>query len=234
MARIVEPEPASFEGFGPQLLDFYDGRQVDNSKAYWLAHKAQYDEQIAGPLNALAAELEPGFGQAKVFRPYRDVRFSADKTPYKEHASLGFFRGGSGLNGGVGGLYFQISPEGMLLAGGMYDPARDQLERFRDLQDDPKATKSLDALLPKLAAAGFPLGEGAPVKTAPRGRSADHPRIDLIRRTMLAVSHTFEPEPWFFDRELLDVVLEGFATIGRWNAWLAENVGPSEKPLRAW
>lgn len=228
MARIVEHEPVPFDGFGPQLLDFYDGLQADNSKAYWLAHKAQFDEQIAGPLNALADELEPGFGHAKVFRPYRDVRFSTDKTPYKEHASLGFF------GGGVGGLYFQISPQGLLLAGGMYDPARDQLERFRDLQDDPKATRSLDALLPQLAEADFPLGEGAPLKTAPRGRSVDHPRIDLIRRTVLTVSRTFEPEPWFFDRELLDVVLEGFATIGRWNAWLAEQVGPSEKPLRTW
>ena len=229
MARIVErePEPVPFDGFGPHLLEFYDGLQVDNSKAYWLAHKARFDAEIAEPLHALAEELAPRFGEAKVFRPYRDVRFSADKTPYKEHASLGFF-------GGEGGLYFQISPEGMLLAGGMYDPARDQLERFRDLQDDPKAVTSLDALLPQLADAGFPLGEGAPLKTAPRGRSVDHPRIDLIRRTMLTVSHTFDPEPWFFDRELLDRVEAGFATIGRWNSWLAQHVGPSEKPLRAW
>jgi uncharacterized protein (TIGR02453 family) len=232
--RIVEHEPVPFEGFGPHLLDFYEGLEVDNSKAYWLAHKAQFDAEIAEPLRALAEELAPQFGEPKVFRPYRDVRFSADKTPYKEHASLGFF-GGSGGNGGhVGGLYFQISPEGVLIAGGLYDPARDQLERFRDLQDDPKAIRSLDALLPQLADEGFPLGDGAPLKTAPRGRSVDHPRIDLIRRTMLTVAHTFEPGNWIFDRELLDRVVAGFEIIGRWNSWLSDNVGPSDKPLRAW
>lgn len=231
--QLPDPDPAFFEGFGPHSLAFYRGLAADNSKPFWLEHKKQYDIEIAGPLNALAEELAPRFGEPKVFRPYRDVRFSLDKTPYKEHASLGFF--GGPLNAGrVGGLYFQYEPSGMLLAGGLYDPARDQLERFRDLQDDPKATASLDALLAELAASGFPLGEGAPLKTAPRGRDKDHPRIDIVRRTMLTVSHTFDPAPWFFERELLDRVVAGFETIGRWNAWLAEHVGPSEKPVRAW
>ncbi|HEY4225613.1 MAG TPA: DUF2461 domain-containing protein [Pseudolysinimonas sp.] len=228
MSAISEPAPAPFEGFGPHSLAFYRGLEADNSKAYWLAHKKLYDVEVAGPLRALAEELAPRFGEPKVFRPYRDIRFSPDKTPYKEHASFGFF------SHGTGGLYFQYEPSGMLLAGGLYDPARDQLERFRDLQDDPKATASLDALLAELDAAGFPLGDGAPLKTAPRGRDQDHPRIHLLRRTMLTVSRTFDPAPWFFERQLLDRVAAGFETIGRWNTWLAEHVGPSEKPLRAW
>jgi uncharacterized protein (TIGR02453 family) len=227
VTRDLDREPVLFEGFGPHALEFFERLSVDNTKAFWLANRPQFEAEIAEPLHALAGELSRKFGEPKVFRPYRDVRFSADKTPYKEHASLGFFEG-------KGGLYFQISPEGLLLAGGMYEPARDQLERFRDLQDDPKDIRSLDALLPQLAEAGYPLGEGAPLKTAPRGRSVEHPRIDLLRRTMLTISHTFDPEPWFFERELLDHVTGGFGVIGRWNAWLAEHVGPSEKPLRAW
>ncbi len=226
-SKIIEREPAPFEGFGPHALEFFERLEVDNTKAFWLANKAQYDAEIGESLRALAEELAPKFGEAKVFRPYRDVRFSADKTPYKTHASFGFFGGANGA------LYVQFSPVGLLLAGGLYEPARDQLERFRDLQDDPKVTKSLDALLPQLADAGFPLGEGAPLKTAPRGRAKDHPRIALLRRTMLTVSRTYQPEPWFFDRELLEKVEDGFATIGRWNRWLADHVGPSEMPLRA-
>jgi uncharacterized protein (TIGR02453 family) len=225
--RFVEPEPAFFEGFGPHALTFFEGLEADNSKAYWLAHKALYDEEIAPPLHALAEELAPRFGQPKVFRPYRDVRFSPDKTPYKTHASFGFF-------GGTGGLYFQLDPQRLLIAGGMYDPARDQLERFRDLQDDPKAVRSLDALLASSAAAGFPLGEGAPLKTAPRGRDKEHPRIELLRRTSLTVSRTTTPGDEIFDRALIEVVRDGFDTVQRWNAWLAEHVGPTEKPLRAW
>lgn len=217
-----------FEGFGPHLLEFFERLEVDNTRAFWLANKPQYDTEIAAPLRELADELTPKFGQPKVFRPYRDVRFSNDKTPYKTQASMGFFEAGRG------GYYFQISPAGMMLAGGLYEPARDQLERFRDLQDDPKATKSLDALLPQLAKAGFPLGDGAPLKTAPRGRDKNHPRIALLRKTMLTVSHVDEPAEWFFDEELLFRVEQGFATISRWNRWLAEHVGPSEIPLRAW
>ena len=54
-----------------------------NSKQYWTAHKDTYEDSILGPMTALLAELEPEFGEGKVFRPYRDVRFSADKSPYK-------------------------------------------------------------------------------------------------------------------------------------------------------
>jgi len=232
MAKIVEREPAPFEGFGPHALEFFEGLEADNSKGYWSAHKAQYDEEIAEPLRALAESLAPRFGEAKIFRPYRDVRFSPDKRPYQEHASLGIH--GPQLGSEHGALYLQLSPEGLLLAGGLYAPARDQLERFRDLQDDPDETEILDALLERLAMAGYPLGSGAPVKTAPRGRPVDHPRIELIRRTMLTVAHTFAPAPWFFAAEALDRVVAGFETIGQWNAWLGRHVGPSEKPLRAY
>ncbi|MBW4033537.1 MAG: DUF2461 domain-containing protein [Acidobacteria bacterium] len=223
-----ERDPEPFEGFGPHALDFFERLEIDNTRAFWLANKAQYDAEIAAPMQALAAELAPRFGEPKVFRPYRDVRFSKDKTPYKTNAGLGFF------GGAVGGFYLDFSPAGLMLAGGMWEPARDQLDRFRDLQDDEKVTRSLDALLPQLAAAGYPLGEGDPLKTAPRGRDKAHPRIEIIRRTRLTVSHVFEPAPWFFDRELLDRVEEGFATVARWNRWLAEHVGQIELPGRAW
>lgn len=224
----LEREPEPFEGFGPHLLDFYERLEVDNTREFWLANKPVYDAEVARPLRALAEELAPKFGQPKVFRPHRDVRFSKDKTPYQTHASMGFF------GGKLGNLYFQISASGMFIAGGLYEPARDQLEKFRDLQDDPKTITSLDALLPQLAKAGFPLDEGAPLKTAPRGRSVDHPRIELLRRTVLTVSHSYEPEPWFFSRELLDQVSAGFETVARWNAWLDTYVGPSQLPERAW
>lgn len=226
--RAIEREPIPFEGFGPHALEFFERLEADNTRAFWLAHKPQYDAEIAAPLHALAEDLSPQFGPPKVFRPYRDVRFSKDKTPYKATASMGFFGGPDGS------FYLELSPAGLLLAGGLYEPARDQLDRFRDLQDDPKTVTSLDALLAQLAKAGYPLGEGAPLKTAPRGRSADHPRIELLRRTMLTVSHVYEPDTWFFSRELRDRVADGFAVIRRWNRWLAEHVGPSTLPERAW
>src|SRR4051794_41922016 len=79
----------TFEGFGDRALDFYEGLAADNSRTYWKAHEDVYREHVAEPLQALATELTPEFGEPKIFRPHRDLRFSADKRPYTEHASLG-------------------------------------------------------------------------------------------------------------------------------------------------
>src|SRR4051794_16595584 len=165
-----------FEGFGERALDFFEGLAADNSRTYWKAHEDVYREHVAEPLAALAAELAPEFGAPKIFRPYRDVRFSADKRPYQEQASLGVGRDDGG------GLHLSLSPAGLLLAGGYWQPARDQLERFRELQDDADVTADLDVELAALAERGYSLGEDGLLRTAPRGRPRDHPRIALLRR----------------------------------------------------
>jgi uncharacterized protein (DUF2461 family) len=75
----------TFTGFGEGAVEFYDGLVADNSKAYWTDQRAVYEAEVRAPMQALLAELEPEFGPGKIFRPYRDVRFSHDKTPYKTH-----------------------------------------------------------------------------------------------------------------------------------------------------
>src|SRR4051794_25965230 len=75
----------TFTGFPDEGLVFYEGLEADNSKTYWTQHKADWETYVRGPFQALLDELAPEYGVAKIFRPYRDVRFSADKTPYKTH-----------------------------------------------------------------------------------------------------------------------------------------------------
>lgn len=75
----------SFDGWPEEALEFYEGLAADNSKAYWTAHKAVYEDAVLRPMTGLLEELAAEFGEAKIFRPYRDVRFSADKSPYKTH-----------------------------------------------------------------------------------------------------------------------------------------------------
>jgi uncharacterized protein (DUF2461 family) len=75
----------AFTGFPLAALDFYDDLEMDNTKAFWTAHKDVYETAVRAPMAALVAALEPEFGPAKVYRPYRDVRFAKDKTPYKTH-----------------------------------------------------------------------------------------------------------------------------------------------------
>ena len=70
----------TFEGFPVAAFDFYDDLEVDNTKSFWEARKAVYSEAVRAPMTALTAALEPEFGKAKIFRPYRDVRFAKDKS----------------------------------------------------------------------------------------------------------------------------------------------------------
>jgi uncharacterized protein (DUF2461 family) len=71
----------AFPGWPEEPLDFYDGVAADNSRTYWTRHKAVNEEQVRGPVAALLAELEPEYGAAWIFRPHRDIRFAADKSP---------------------------------------------------------------------------------------------------------------------------------------------------------
>lgn len=219
---------STFTGFGRRALDFYEGLQADNSRTYWQAHHDVYRADVAAPLEALAAALEPEFGAVKTFRPYRDLRFSADKRPYQEHASLAATTGTRQRV--VGGLYLALSPEGLFLAGGYHRPERDQLERFRRLQDDPDAVADLDATLADLAGRGYPLDDGAPLRSAPRGWSRDHPRIEMLRRTSLTVGRTHPPGEWLHDERCLAVAVEGWRAARAWNDWLDLRVGPSTLP----
>ena len=75
----------SFNGFPVSALDFYDDLELDNTKSFWETHKHIYQASVRAPMVALTEALADEFGTAKIFRPYRDVRFSKDKTPYKTH-----------------------------------------------------------------------------------------------------------------------------------------------------
>ncbi len=215
--RQDEPVADGFHGFGEQALFFYEGLTADNSRTYWQRHKDVYERDVLGPFRALGDELADEFGEAKIFRPHRDVRFSADKRPYKENAGMVVQDGAA--------LYVGLSVEGLFIAAGYYQPSRDQLERFRRLQDEPAVTAHLDRLLDGLAARGYPLGEGDPLRTAPRGWSRDHPRIDMLRLRRLTVGALHEPGPWLHTPECLDLVRDGWRVGREWNTWLDEHVG---------
>src|SRR4026207_302168 len=81
----------TFRGWPVEAIEFFEGLEADNSKSYWQRNKEVYDSTVRAPMEELLAELEPEFGEARIFRPYRDVRFSADKSPYKTNmaATLG-------------------------------------------------------------------------------------------------------------------------------------------------
>src|SRR5258708_33333659 len=82
-ARVTDRKNVmTFNGLPAEAFGFYERLEVDNSKSFWAAHKAEYEQYVREPMIALGDELVQEFGDATVFRPYRDIRFSADKSPY--------------------------------------------------------------------------------------------------------------------------------------------------------
>ena len=71
----------AFRGWPVEDLEFFEGLEADNSKTYWQRNKATYDTMVRAPMEALLAELAGTWGEGRIFRPYRDVRFSRDKYP---------------------------------------------------------------------------------------------------------------------------------------------------------
>ena len=103
-----------FTGFPVAALDFYDDLELDNTRSFWEAHRQVYEESVRRPMLELTAALADEFGQAKVFRPYRDVRFAKDKTPYKTH------QGAFVAVGPATGWYVQIGAPGVRVGAGWY------------------------------------------------------------------------------------------------------------------
>ncbi len=188
-----------FTGFPEAALDFYDDLEVDNTRSFWEAHRAVYDDAVRAPMIALCRALEPEFGEAKIFRPYRDVRFAKDKTPYKTH------QGGYVASGPATGWYVELSARGLRTCAGFYDASSARLAAIREAIDDDRAGRRLQRILQRLEDDGWERS-GDRLKTSPRGYGQDHPRIDLLRHRSLSVCRLHGFEPVIHTSDLVDVV----------------------------
>jgi uncharacterized protein (TIGR02453 family) len=205
-----------FRGFPVAALDFYDDLEVDNTKSYWEKHKATYAECVKAPMTAMCEALGPEFGDAKVFRPYRDVRFAKDKTPYKTH------QGAFVAAGPATGWYVEISARGVRTGAGFYDASTERLASIRSAIDDDRRGSELERILGALEGDGWER-RGDRLKTSPRGYDADHPRIDLLRHKSLVVGRQHGFEPVIHTAGLLDVVRDDWRDLRPLVEWVADN-----------
>ncbi|MEY4173720.1 MAG: hypothetical protein RI900_885 [Actinomycetota bacterium] len=213
----------AFTGFPIEAVAFYEGLRADNSRTYWQANKAVYERAVRGPLLALLDELAD-YGPFQVFRPYRDVRFSKDKTPYKENI------GAYGESEGGAGYYVAFSDTGMYMGSGYYQMASDQLERFRAAIDAEATGSHVEALVAALERKGLRAGAIDELKTAPRGYAKDHPRIALLRRKGLMAGREYPLAKWMHTKAAATRVRDTWAAAADLNGWLDAHVGPSTLP----
>ena len=216
---------ARFTGFPDEGLVFYEGLEADNSRTYWTERRRDYETHVRAPMLALTEELTAEFGTPKLFRPYRDVRFSHDKTPYKTHQGAVLHRDGAG----AGSLYVQVSAEGLLVSGGCWRLQADQVQRYRRAVADDVQGERLHGEVERLRAAGLSI-DGDQLVRAPRGHAVDHPRIALLRHKSLHASRAWEPADWLQERAALDRVRDAWRQFAGLNQWLADNVGATTAP----
>ena len=204
-----------------EALDFFEGLEADNSKTYWTEHKAIYDEKVHAPMAALLGELEAEFGEGKIFRPYRDVRFSADKTPYKTN-----------IGAVVGDGYIQLTAAGLSAGNGMYQMATDQLNRYRAAVASDSSGGELERVIAAIVRRKITVTGHDELKTVPRGYDRDHPRADLLRYKGLIAWQEWPGAPWLGKPAAKDRVVEFLRTSAPLMSWLDTHVGASTSPGR--
>jgi uncharacterized protein (TIGR02453 family) len=210
----------TFRGWPPEALAFFEGLEADNSKAYWQDHKGDYEHFVLRPMSELLSDLESEFGEGRIFRPYRDVRFSRDKSPYKTNIAATLNEGG----------YISFSADGLGAGSGYYMMASDQLDRFRHAIDDDRTGKDLEKIVKALEKSKIEVSAHDALKTAPKGYPKDHPRIDLLRQKGLIAWKHWPAGSWLGSAQAKKRVVDLLHAAQPMGAWLDKNVGPTTEP----
>lgn len=230
----------AFTAFRPAALTFLRQLKRHNDRSWFMEHRDTYETELLGPLRLLVEELDVrcakfapeivGNPKRSIFRIYRDVRFSKDKSPYKTHASfwLTHVRAGHGVgsetHGGGAGFYVHVEPGASLVAGGIWMPPRDRLAAIREaLAEDPKSfsrvieDKALTRRFRSLSTEGM-------LTRLPRGFAPGHPAERYLRYVSFTVSAPLTDEQ-VLSAKLPDRVEKDFRLMLPFVRWLNRALG---------
>ena len=189
--------------FSSASLGFLRQLARHNQRTWFEAHRAEYGEHVQQPMAELVEEMDlrmkvfapemMGDPKRSIFRIYRDVRFSKDKSPYKTHAACWFFHAdgsskvGREAHGGGAGFYLHLQPAASFVGGGCWMPPRPALQKFRSaIAADPRGFERV-VLAPRLRRRLGGLSEESMLKRVPRGFENDHPAADWLRHQSFTV-----------------------------------------------
>jgi uncharacterized protein (TIGR02453 family) len=236
-ARATPDAPAGFDGFADRDARFFRALAKNQKRDWFEVHRREYEEGWLAPMKALLADVRERIdrlyprhpiGAPKVFRIYRDVRFSKDKSPYKTHIG-GYLaiEGAGAAPAAPVALYLHVGAKEVFVGAGHYMMDAAQLARFRhDVLDDARGG-ALAAILRKLERAGFSIDSREELQRVPRGFDASHPRADLLRRKGLFVGFPELPRALLVDRKLVDWIAGHVKRTVPFVEWLAA-VGDAE------
>lgn len=218
--------------FPAETLRFLTDLRAHNDKAWFDANRAGYEAGWVEPAKAfvevIGPELqklvpgvhaEPRVG-GSIFRINRDIRFSSDKRPYKDHLDFWFWEGDR--KAAVSGLFLRVWPDGVVVGAGSHGFDKHQLATYRDAVADPATGAELASIVGELEAAGQEIG-GETYKRVPRGYAADGIADRLLRHSALYV-HEDLPAKAATSTRLVDKVLGHWRDFIGVHGWLVANV----------
>lgn len=223
---------SDFPGFPAETQQFLRELRENNTREFFAANKARYDEFVKAPalnwvsamgerLRTLDSEIvvdTRANGSGALMRAARDTRFSKDKSPYKVNVAMMWWRG-SGKKMQHPGFGMQITPDDAGLMVGMFHFAKPMLEAYRQAVLDDELAEELNSLASAIEAAGYRLS-GSHYKTAPRGYDKDHPRVKWLRYNNLHVgTHDIAPSV-ITTPQLIEVCFDRFSALAPVFHWL--------------
>ena len=238
--------PDNFSAFRPAAFTFLRGLKRNNRKEWFEEHRTDYEREIKMPLLALIEEVDVrlaafapeivGSPKKSMFRIYRDVRFSKDKSPYKTHAAAWFYHrdGGSSVGSeaahGGAGFYLHMAPEGSFCGGGIWMPPRPVLNRIRQsIADDHEGFEDI-VLSPSFKKRFGPLDTEHMLTRVPRGFAPEHPAGDWLRYQSFTAGRELSSEELLSPR-LPAVLAKTFEAMTPFIRWL--NIASGLKPATA-
>jgi uncharacterized protein (TIGR02453 family) len=237
----------SFRGFSRGALTFLRQLKRNNEREWFQANKETFDNEVLAPLKLLVEEVDVRFGsfapefvgdpKRSIFRIYRDVRFSKDKSPYKTHAAAWFKHQnsaqgvGSEAHGAGAGYYFHLEPGASFIGGGIWMPPRPTLNRLRDsIAAKPKEFEQTIGA-PAFRRRFGNLSEESMLTRLPRGFTPGHPAEKWLRyQSFTAGADLTDADVQH--RKMVDKIEKDFRTMLPFVRWLNRSLGYPEKSTR--
>ena len=225
---------APFTGFDRRAMRFWVELAAEMNREWFNANKQRYQTLWVEPMTALLTELGGRLAKAyaplklgapKVLRIHRDVRFSADKTPYKKHIGAVVTIAGKRVGeGGTAAMYVHIGADEDFVGVGTYMFDSTKLARWRK-QVAGKQGAEIEKLVARLRAAGYEVGGHDDYKRVPRGFDPDHPRAELLKMKGLTGGPGEIPRGLLFKREFADWLIDHGRALAPLVIWLHRHVG---------
>lgn len=227
-------EIQAFDGFPPQTFTFFKQIAANNNREWFQAHKQDYLDYLQTPALAFVVEfgeklkaIAPGIsfdtrtnGAGSLMRIYRDVRFSKDKSPYKDHLGLNFWEGSGKKE--TPGFHFWMDRGGGAVYGGFHGFPKPFLAAYREAVADDRLGRRLEQIVAKLGSQpGFEFG-GEQLKRVPPGYPQDHPGGELLRYKGLHAKGPLIKPKQLQSRRVIRTCLEHARMLAPLHQWFVE------------